>query len=353
MEKLIKPGQPWLDTEGRPIQAHGASIFYENGIFYWYGEDRSRTIPGSGIYHWGVRAYSSNDLTVWKDEGLILPPDENDRGSPVHPSRNMDRPHILYNDRTKQYVMWIKIINTGETDHYVQYMTIAAADRFLGPYKIVKTLHPLGMNSGDFDLVMDESGHKAYIYFERVHSELICADLAGDFLGLTGYYSTHFPRKQPPFVREAPAFFKRKGKMYLITSGTTGFFPNPSEAAEADSFHGPWTLLGDPHINDRSHRSFNSQISSVFRHPYKKDLYIALADRWIPNLPEDLPDMGSLYKDLFDPEKKDLPNREKMSALAAQTTSHLASYVWLPLKFTEEGRPLIEWVDEWRIDDYE
>jgi hypothetical protein len=353
MNNSIKPGQPWFDSEGKPIQAHGASIFFENDTFYWYGENKEKTLPGSGIWHWGVRAYSSKDLYNWKDEGLLIPPDENDRNSPLHPSHCMDRPHILYNDRTGKYILWMKIMGRRDADYYVQYMTVAQADRFLGPYKITKTLHPLGMNSGDFDLVMNESDHKAYIYFERVHSELICADLTDDFLDLTGHYSSHFPRKRPPFVREAPAFFKRKGMMYLITSSTTGFFPNPSEAAESDFFHGPWTVLGDPHINDPGHTSFDSQISSVFRHPGKKDLYIALADRWLPDLPKNLPDMYTVYADLFDPEKKDLPNREELLALSAQTTSHLASYVWLPLKFTEEGRPFIEWSDEWRIEDYE
>jgi hypothetical protein len=47
---------------------------------------------------------------------------------------------------------------------------------------------------------------KAYTYFERVHSELICADLTGDYTDVTGYYSTHFPHPAPPQVREGPLF---------------------------------------------------------------------------------------------------------------------------------------------------
>jgi hypothetical protein len=56
--------------------------------------------------------------------------------------------------------------------------------------------------------------------------------------------------------------------------------------AIADTFHGPWTVLGDLHPKDASRTSFNSQVSSVFKHPAKKDLYIALADRWMPDLPQ-------------------------------------------------------------------
>ena len=82
------------------------------------------------------------------------------------------------------------------------------------------------MNAGDFDLVVDPTDGKAYYYFERVHSELICADLTADYTDVTGYYSTHFPRMQPSFVREAPAHFWRNGVHYLITSGTSGY-PQP------------------------------------------------------------------------------------------------------------------------------
>jgi hypothetical protein len=351
MNNSIKPGRSWLDTNGNRIQAHGGSIFFENDTFYWYGENKEKSVPGSGIWHWGVRAYSSKDLYNWKDEGLLIPPEENDRNSPLHPSQSMDRPHILYNDRTGKYVLWMKIMGRRDADYYVQYMTIAQADRFLGPYTVIKTLHPLGMNSGDFDLVQNESDHKAYIYFERVHSELICADLTDDYTDVTGHYSAHFPRPFPPYVREAPAFFRRRGKLYLITSGTTGYFPNPSEAASADLHHGPWTLLGDPHEGDPRRTSFCSQISSVFRHPHKKDLYIALADRWLVDLPETMPDMGAVFEGMFNPDKEPVLSGEAMEALTAQNTS-LADYVWLPIEFTASGKPLIRWRDEWRIEEY-
>ncbi len=42
---------------------------------------------------------------------------------------------------------------------------------------IHKDMRPLGMSAGDFDLVVSPDDGKAYMYFERIHSELICADL--------------------------------------------------------------------------------------------------------------------------------------------------------------------------------
>ena len=218
MYDAFYPGQEWLDTAGKPIQAHGGSILAADGAFWWYGENKEKTAGGNGIWHWGVRCYRSTDLYNWEDQEVIIPPDESDETSPLHPSSMMDRPHILYNRRTGKYVCWLKIMEkNGE-----QTETVLTADRLTGPYTMVrKGLRPLGMSAGDFDLAAAADG-KGYYYFERVHSETICADLTEDYTDVTGYYSTHFPQSQPPFVREATAHFLRKGKHYLVTSGTTG-----------------------------------------------------------------------------------------------------------------------------------
>ena len=358
----IRPGQVWLDTNGNRIQAHGGSIMAIGDTFYWYGENKEKTRPDNGIWHWGVRCYTSKDLYNWEDRGLIIPPEPDDPSSPIHPSKCMDRPHILYNRFTKKYVCWLKIMEKDGT----QTETVLTASDILGPYTMVhRGLRPLGMSAGDFDLVCDPVDGKAYYYFERVHSELICADLTDDYTNVTGYYSTHFPLVQPPFVREAPAHFLRRGKHYLFTSGTTGYHPNPSEIACADTYHGPWTLLGDPHPFDISRTSYNSQITSVFKHPGKKDLYIALADRWIPNLPtEGSEDFASgaqsrhtqtLFEYMFNPDpeirqKCPVPFTAYDEGLLHPNTS-IADYVWLPVRF-DGDIPYLSWEDEWRTEDF-
>ena len=43
MYNSFKPGQVWLDTNGKPIQAHGFSVFYKDGTWYWYGENKEKT----------------------------------------------------------------------------------------------------------------------------------------------------------------------------------------------------------------------------------------------------------------------------------------------------------------------
>ena len=354
MQRAFYPGQEWLDTNGKPIQAHGGSILTVNGIHYWYGENKEKTDGKNGIWHWGVRCYCSNDLYNWEDCGLIIPPDEKDEASPLHPSSMMDRPHILYNKRTKQYVCWLKIMEkNGE-----QTETVLTANRLLGPYTIVrKGLRPLGMSAGDFDLATAPDG-KGYYFFERVHSETIIADLTEDYTNVTGYYSTHFPQPQPPFVREATAHFIRHGKHYLVTSGTTGYLPNPSQLAVADTWHGPYRVLGDPHPGDESQTSFHSQITSVFKVPGKRDLYIALADRWAPALMHlRYQDYGEWFRLRFAEERT--PEEEaRMAELqkllppdSAMDTSK-ARYVWLPFRFEGE-MGILDWRDQWSLDEFE
>ncbi|WP_100405389.1 family 43 glycosylhydrolase [Bacillus solitudinis] len=352
----IRPGQDWLDTDGKRIQAHAGSIITVGDTFYWYGENKEKTKPENNIWHWGVRCYSSKDLYNWEDKGIIIPPNEEDVSSSLHPTQNMDRPHIIFNEKTQKFVCWLKIMRKDHT----QDATILISDHILGPYEILKEgFRPLDMSAGDFDLVAAEDG-KAYYYFERVHSELICADLTDDYTDVTGYYSTHFPNIAPPFVREAPAYFSRKGLHYLLTSGTTHYHPNPTEVACARTYHGPFNVLGNPHIGDSSHTSFNSQISSVFKHPFKKDLYIALADRWIPHLPQIAGDdyqsgeqyqkTADIFKAMFDPDEEHSFSDDFIKEWKVNTS--LSDYVWLPLRFDGE-MVYLDWKAEWKIEDYE
>ncbi len=348
MYHSFHPGQVWLDTEGKRIHAHGGSIFHENGTYYWYGENKEFTDPDKGIWHWGVRCYRSQDLYNWEDCGLIIPPEPEDPASGLHPSACMDRPHIIYNRDTKKYVCWLKIMYPDGS----QRSTVLTADSILGPYtKVNDKLKPLGMSAGDFDLAVAPDG-KAYYFFERVHSETIIADLTEDYTDVTGYYSTHFPHPYPPYVREATAHFVRHNKHYLITSGTTGYYPNPSEAAVADTWHGPYTVLGDPHIGDESHTSFHSQITSVFKVPGKKDLYIALADRWLPQAME-LPyeAYGPAFASRFDPESQDHSLWDEFMKIAPRENTSIADYVWLPITF-EGDKPTIHWREEWSLEEF-
>lgn len=277
---------------------------YIDGTYYWYGENKEKTTGKDEIWHWGVRCYTSKDLYNWEDRGLIIPPEPEDPGSSLHPSSMMDRPHIIYNKRTGKYVCWLKIMNRDGS----QTETVMTADNILGPYtKVREGLRPLDMSAGDFDLAVAPGG-KAYYYFERVHSETICADLTPDYTDVTVYYSTHFPHTAPPYVREATAHFYRKGKHYLVTSGTTGYLPNPSE--------------------------------------------IAVADRWVPgHMDWKYENYKKTFEQMFDPDYHGEINTEDYELDSSVDTS-VADYVWLPFRFSGE-MGYLDWKEEWRIEDFE
>ena len=349
------PGRIWLDTEGKRIQAHGGSIIRVGSLFYWYGENKEKTTGENQIWHNGVRAYSSADLYNWTDEGIIIPPDTENIHSPLHPTSMMDRPHIMYQESTGKYVAWLKIMN--EPGHFA----VLTADHFKGPYTMLHPeVHPYGQPVGDFDILQDEKSGKAYLVSQKPHTCIYVADLNREGTDVSGEYSEHFPHMAPPQAREAPACFIRNGKYYIITSGTTGYDPNPSEAAIADQIHGPYVVQGNPHKKDPTETSFNSQISSVYKVPGKKDLYIALADRWKPELPmregENFSSgafskqIQNKFQQIFDPATRFVFTEE--DAREMRINASVSDYVWLPLLFHGEQAE-IEWADCWRLDDFE
>jgi hypothetical protein len=347
-----------LDTSGKRIHAHGGGIFRAGDTYFLYGENKEKSVKGADIWHWGVRVYESADLYNWEDRGMIIPPDLEDIDSPLHPSSMMDRPHILFCAKTGKYVCWLKIMGRNN----IQAFTVMQADAFLGPYEMVKKdYRPFGMSAGDFYLDVDKDNGKAILFFEKVHTHIVSCALSDDFLEVTEPYQMHLYRELPPDSREAPVHFVRNAKHYLFTSGTTGYMPNPSEAAVADNIIGPYRAMGNLHPSDESQTSFGCQISEVLNVP-GTDLFIAIGDRWQPKIKNARSylkrwkwGLGSFAK-IYGLEKaqrlfsKERPMPNKRRKLKNYNTA-LADYVWLPVRF-DGDRPIIEWLDEWRIEDF-
>ena len=118
-------------------------------------------------------------------------------------------------------------------------------------------------------------------------------------------------------------------------------------------------MQGDPHVGDDSHTSFHSQISSVFKVPGKKDLYIACADRWCPDkMDMKYEEYAAMFEAIFSgsltPEQMEALQKQREESGEADNVDNtsIADYVWLPLRFDGE-RCYIDWLDEWRIEDYE
>ena len=87
--------KPRLDTDGHIVDAHDGRLIQFNDTFYWYGTRYGNTNGFTTENHYVC--YSSKDLKVWKKEGRLLP---------NQPEGVYYRPHVVYNKKTKRYVLW-------------------------------------------------------------------------------------------------------------------------------------------------------------------------------------------------------------------------------------------------------
>lgn len=121
----------------------------------------------------------------------------------------------------------------------------------------------------DMNVFVDEDGTAYIIYSSEENLTLYISKLNDSYTYLStkpeeAKYGIEYIRIFPGAQREAPAVFKRKGKYYMMTSGCTGWNPNPSKIFVADSMLGHWTDLGDPCINDINKTTFESQSTCIF-----------------------------------------------------------------------------------------
>lgn len=349
MQTHIKPGEVWFDTKGERIQAHGASVFYENGKYYWYGEDKTYTRKKGKLWTWGIKCYCSTDLVNWEDLGHIVEPTPNDKKSIFHPNRRMDRPHIIKNKKSGKYVLWLKYC---DKNHFA----VLTADNLLGPYTLINPmLRPDGRQAGDFDLAVDDKTGTGYIYVELDHKEVLVYQLNDDYTDVTDTKAVIYTGLNPPFAREGVTHFAHKGKHYILTSGMIGYVPNPSEVAVSDHWMGPFSVLGDPHVDDSSCASFNSQASCAFQ-VAGTDKIIVMADRWVPEyvMTKERYDsfvraIGQNYDKSLKASFKDMINMLSSPMMGSADTS-IANYVWLPVEW-DGDMPRIYWRDRWNLNE--
>ena len=311
----IKSGEVWYDTDGNPINAHGGGILFHDGTYYWYGESKGdSTYWNPNVPNWecyrteagGVSCYSSKDLYNWKFEGIVLEPDMENPVSELHYSHVLERPKVIYNEKTKKFVMWLHV----DSDDYSKAAAgVAVSDTPTGKYTYLGSMWPNGQMSRDMTLFKDDDGKAYHLYSSENNATMYISLLTDDYLQPSGQFTRNFIDQS----REAPAIFKRNGKYYLISSGCTGWSPNRAEYAIADSVLGPWTVVGDPCVGENAEITFYSQSTFVLPVQGKNDAYIALFDRWNKT-------------DLID-----------------------SRYVWLPVTFDGE-KISIEWNSEWNLD---
>ena len=305
----------WRDTDGNTINAHGGGILYYNNIYYWYGEFKGdSTYRLEKVTTWecyraeagGVSCYSSRNLLDWKFEGIVLPVAKGDTSSDLHPSNVIERPKVIYNEKTGKFVMWMHIDN----DDYTKAMAgVAISNSPVGPFTYLGSFKPGGGDSRDQTIFRDDDGRAYQIASSEWNKTLYISLLNADYTKTTGIYTRNFIDAS----REAPAVFKRNGKYYIITSACSGWDPNQASYAVADSMLGTWKTIGNPCSGLDADKTFYAQSTFVLQVPSKNGLYIAMFDRW---------------------NKTDLIG---------------SRYIWLPVKFTNEQID-IPWTDKWKPD---
>ena len=307
---MFRPGQVWLDTDGKPIQAHGGGVLYDQGTYYWYGENKAGpTLSPSRVDVIGVSCYSSTDLYTWKNEGVVLPAVPDDPGHDLHPSRVAERPKVLYNAHTKQYVLWLHV---DSPDYTYARTGRAVSDSPTGPFRYVGSITPAGADSRDMTLFGDTDGTAYVVFSSDMNSVTRIARLADDYLDTTATAAEAFRAPANHSGRESPAVFTHGGRYYFVGSGCTGWAPNRAEYAVASSPLGPWEVKGDPCVGPGAETTFGGQNTFVLPVAGRPGAFILMLDRWNPAALQD------------------------------------SRYVWLPLE-VDGDRLTVRWHDEWGL----
>lgn len=328
-----------LDTDGVGINAHSAGFLYHDGTYYMYGQyyegltylpDCNKQWGGTRVDAVGVACYWSKDLSNWKNEGIVLAAVKDDPGHDLHTSKVIERPKVIYNAKTKKFVMWMHV---DSMDYSKAASGVAISETPTGPFEYIESFRPNaglwpvnvtetdklagednylardyqgGQMARDMTLFVDDDGKAYHFYSSEENATTHVSLLTDDYLRPAGKYKRLFKGR----LMEAPAVFKRNEKYYFIASGCTGWEPNPARLAAADSIWGPWEELGNPCVGDDGEKTFFSQSTYVLKVAGKEDGYVFLADRWNGD------DLGD------------------------------SRYVWLPMEFDDE-KVVIKWHEKW------
>jgi beta-xylosidase len=260
--KHILNGENFTDTNGNTINAHGGGFLKIGDYYYWIGENRKADVF--------VSCYRSKDLLNWEFRGDLL----TRKSHPELDQANIERPKVIYNEKTKQFVMWMHY-EYGRDYSYAR-AAVAVSNNIEKPFSFQKSFRPFGNMSRDCTLFKDEDGTAYFFSSARENYDMIMYKLTDDYLDAKEQVTTLWPGGH----REAPALAKRGDYYYFITSGCTGWAPNQAKYAYAKSITGPWSELYD--LGNST--TFNSQ--STFILPIegsKTTSYMYVGDRWDGN----------------------------------------------------------------------
>lgn len=274
----MKNGTCWLDDTGKPIQAHGGMIAHFGNKWYWYGENKDGpTLPGASVGYRvdviGMSCYSSDDLVNWHYEGLALAVEPNDPTHPLHPSQIAERPKVLYCEKTGKYVMWF---HSDTPDYFAARAGCAVADRPEGPFTLLKATQPNRRDSRDINVYQDPVSGKAYVVHSGdLNHTLYLSELDDEYTGFTGNCFAQLVDQ----TREGGALCYYEGLYYCVSSGCTGWDPNPTLYATTKFLTTPMLIIDNPCEGPGYRTTFDGQSTYIFE---ANGTFYLMLDHWKP-----------------------------------------------------------------------
>ncbi len=248
------------------VQAHAPGFCRIGDIWYMVGEDRTRSPD--------VNLYSSIDLVHWNFERKII---ENGRTSSVLGNgRMIERPKILYNPDTEQFVVWC---HWEQGDYGASEAACFFCDEVKGDYQQAFAGRPLGIKSRDCNVFVDKDGKAYFISTTEDNNHIGLFELSDDYLSVVNHTQL-FPWQG----REAPATVRIGNIYYMFSSACSGWDPNQCKLATTSNLRSGWSPLNDIG-NDIA---FDTQAAAILEiKGTKATTYLYVGDRWQdPGLPE-------------------------------------------------------------------
>ena len=263
----ITTGATWSDQNGNPLQMHGLGIVKVGSVYYGFGEDKTNENSSNATFI-AVPCYSSTNLATWTYQSEALT-----RGGSgdLGPNRIVERPKVIHNASTGQYVMYMHIDNTAYSEAKVG---VATSSTPCGPYTYRGSVNPLGFQSRDIGLFQDTDG-TAYLLSEDRANGLRIDKLSADYLSVVSSVAVLADY-------EAPAMVKVAGRYFLLGSHLSGWATNDNQYTSATSLSGPWTAWAN--IAPGGTNTYNTQTANVLTVAGSAGTtYIYAGDRWNPN----------------------------------------------------------------------
>jgi hypothetical protein len=284
------------DLSGNAIATRSGCLRKFSDGYYWYGS-------ASGFTN--QTCYSSTDLWHWTYRGVAIA------------AAGTNRMDVVYNDSTKQYVMFLKTQNGTNCD-----LGIATSSTPVGPYTLRGNYKVFGYQIGDMSVYQDFD-KKAYLCY--VWDSVPGANSGGisehGFGLLSPDYLSLSQREMlwHRGSREAPMMMKRHGIYYYLTSRTLWTTSTETIYYTATAIAGPWTNnLLDTMIcpGNTAKNSWDTQCDFVFVFPGTQDTtYMYCGDRW---------------------EKPD--------------PARVGDYAWLPITFSPKDSVIVNYYQDWEVE---